>query len=53
CQLSQNQALGGSDPAVVADMIRSKTPEELRKLCNIVNDFTPAAATTALHELKK
>ncbi|GJW56217.1 SKP1-like protein 1A [Tanacetum coccineum] len=40
--------------AVVADMIKGKTPKELRKLCNIVNDFTPAAtATTTLHEHKK
>lgn len=25
----------------VADMIKSKTPEEVRKIFNIVNDFTP------------
>ncbi|GJY00192.1 putative reverse transcriptase domain-containing protein [Tanacetum coccineum] len=38
---------------VVADMIRGKTLEELRKLCNIVNNFTPTAATTTLYELQK
>lgn len=25
----------------VADMIKGKTPEEIRKLFNIINDFTP------------
>ncbi|GJU90022.1 trihelix transcription factor ASIL2-like protein [Tanacetum coccineum] len=36
--------LGGSE-----DMIRGNMPKELRKLFNIVNDFTPATATTTLH----
>ncbi|MCO5570477.1 hypothetical protein L7F22_024199 [Adiantum nelumboides] len=26
---------------IVADMIKSKTPEEIRRIFNIVNDFTP------------
>jgi S-phase kinase-associated protein 1 len=25
----------------VADMIKNKTPEEIRRIFNIVNDFTP------------
>ncbi|KAJ0493973.1 putative S-phase kinase-associated protein [Helianthus annuus] len=41
CKLSQHQKLTGSDLSTVADMIKGKTPEEIRKTFNIKNDFTP------------
>lgn len=33
-------------------MIKGKTPEEIRKLFNIVNDFTPEEEVSRFHILK-
>lgn len=33
----------------VANMIKGKTPEEIRKLFNIVNDFTPEEEVSVFH----
>lgn len=34
----------------VADMIRNKSPEEIRKIFNIVNDFTPEEEAEVMRE---
>lgn len=39
--LTRSTAVRDVGCKTVANMIKGKTPEEIRKLFNIVNDFTP------------